>query len=129
MNKPTKKLWRWALSLRRAIKSDAVFYFRAFLHKDTPSIAKIAMIAVIFYALSPIDIIPDLVFGLGIIDDVGIILLAAKYIKTLIPERVQMSINKKIIDADDLPSSKNKKCLWTRLFSLLAERKETKWRA
>lgn len=101
-----KTIWQWVLKLWKAIKNDATFYYRAFFHKETPSIAKIAMIAVVFYALSPIDVIPDLLFGLGIIDDVWIIILASKYIKKLIPERVQMAINKKIIDADDLPSSK-----------------------
>ena len=56
---------------------------RLLFHKDTPLRAK-AMIAVaIVYLLSPLDLMPDWITGLGLLDDLTIVsLLVAWAVKT-----------------------------------------------
>jgi uncharacterized membrane protein YkvA (DUF1232 family) len=49
---------------------------------------KLIPIASIFYLLSPIDLIPDPIIGLGQLDDVAVILLALKFFVDLCPKAV-----------------------------------------
>lgn len=103
-----KKTGRWLAALWLAIKKDAKFYYRAFLHKDVPIVAKLAMIAVVVYTISPMDIIPGWILGLGVLDDLAIITIGVKYIKKLIPERLHATLNKTVIDADSIKDTKKK---------------------
>lgn len=59
----------------RQLKKDVPAVFLALKRKDTPFIAKVFAAAVVVYALSPIDLIPDFIPVLGYLDD--IILLPA----------------------------------------------------
>lgn len=52
------------------LKIDIPAVFIALKKKETPTIAKILAAITIFYALSPIDLIPDFIPILGYLDDV-----------------------------------------------------------
>jgi len=54
----------------------------------TPWYAKLAASAVVAYAASPIDLIPDVVPVVGLLDDVLIVPLGAVLVRPLIPARV-----------------------------------------
>lgn len=66
------------------LKENIPAVFMALGHKDTPAMAKIAAGLAIGYALSPVDLIPDFIPVLGLLDDVlilsGLIALAVKLI-------------------------------------------------
>ncbi|WP_297789849.1 YkvA family protein [uncultured Anaerococcus sp.] len=68
----------------RKIKNFIPLYFRAMKNKNTPKSAKIVGLIAIIYAILPIDIIPDSLPILGILDDATIfsilIYLAGKMI-------------------------------------------------
>ena len=69
---------RWADTLRawaRALKRDAMTLWFARRHAGTPVLAKVLAVVVLAYALSPIDLIPDFIPVLGLLDD--LILLPA----------------------------------------------------
>lgn len=53
----------------KQIKRDAVMLWFARKHPDTPLLAKIVCVLAVFYALSPIDLVPDFIPVLGYIDD------------------------------------------------------------
>lgn len=57
---------KWARRLRR----DVLVLWFAFKHPDVPLWSKAICLLAILYALSPIDLIPDVVPLLGIMDDV-----------------------------------------------------------
>ncbi len=61
------------LMLRRHL----IALWRAFWHRATPFYLKAIMLAVVVYLFSPIDLIPDFLVGLGWIDDVLLVSLAA----------------------------------------------------
>ncbi|MEY4976126.1 MAG: hypothetical protein RIQ97_1321 [Pseudomonadota bacterium] len=59
--------WRqWA----KALKRDGVTLWMACRHPRTPWYAKALALLVVAYALSPIDLIPDVIPVLGFVDDV-----------------------------------------------------------
>lgn len=64
-----ESLRSWA----RRIKYDTVALYFAARHPRTPLIAKIIAGAVVAYALSPIDLIPDFIPILGYLDDVIVV--------------------------------------------------------
>lgn len=76
-------MWKW-LVLTKPIK-------RAWSEFINPAVSwrmKLIPIIAMLYALSPIDVIPDVFVGLGQLDDVGIILLALKLFMSLTKPRV-----------------------------------------
>jgi uncharacterized membrane protein YkvA (DUF1232 family) len=58
-------LRRWA----RLLKGDVITLWFAYRHPQTPLPAKILAVLVVAYAFSPIDLIPDFIPVLGLLDD------------------------------------------------------------
>ena len=79
----------------KQLKRDIPAVFLTLKHKETPIIAKILAGITVAYALSPIDLIPDFIPVLGMLDDV--ILLPALIALTvkLIPPKVFEECRKK----------------------------------
>lgn len=72
---------RWA----RRIKQDVAALWIAGRDPRTPLAAKIVTLAVVAYALSPIDLIPDFIPVLGYLDDLLIVPLGVMLAIRLIP--------------------------------------------
>lgn len=69
------------------LKSDIPALFLAFKRPETPLSAKILAGCTVAYALSPIDLIPDFIPVLGLLDDLLILpALAAMAIRRIPPE-------------------------------------------
>jgi len=64
----------------KAIFRMLYFYFKG-EYKSVPTKTIAAILAFIIYMISPIDILPDLFPGIGLIDDLIVICLAYKFIK------------------------------------------------
>src|SRR6185436_14425584 len=75
------RLRQWA----RAIQRDAHALSIAARHPRTPWYAKALALAVVAYAFSPIDLIPDFIPVLGYLDDALILPLGIWLTKCLIP--------------------------------------------
>lgn len=56
-----------------SIKRTLPALYLAFLHKDTPWYAKAVVLFAVVYAISPIDLIPDVIPILGYLDDLLIL--------------------------------------------------------
>ena len=67
-------------------KTPAVFV--AMKKKETPIIAKVLAGFVVVYTLSPIDLIPDFIPILGLIDDIIILPILIKLVIRLIPNKL-----------------------------------------
>ena len=64
-------------------------YSRLFKDKRVPLFPKALVVAAIAYALSPIDLLPDLAIpGVGYIDDLAVVVLALRAFIPLCPRRV-----------------------------------------
>ena len=78
------KLKEWA----RALKRESLTLYYAARDPRTPWYAKLLAGAVVAYALSPIDLIPDFIPVLGLLDDLVLLPGAIWLVVRLIPQAV-----------------------------------------
>jgi uncharacterized membrane protein YkvA (DUF1232 family) len=71
--------------LARALKRDVHAVWLAARHPRTPLGAKLLALAVAAYALSPIDLIPDVIPVLGYLDDLLIVPLGILLVTRMLP--------------------------------------------
>lgn len=75
----------------KQLKTDIPAVFLALKQKETPFMAKVFATLTVFYALSPVDLIPDFIPVLGYLDDViilpALISLTIKFIPNDIMEK------------------------------------------
>jgi uncharacterized membrane protein YkvA (DUF1232 family) len=76
------RLRSWASSMKR----DAVALSLAVSDRRTPWYARAVAVLVVAYALSPIDLIPDFVPVLGMLDDLLLLPLGNALVVKLMPE-------------------------------------------
>ena len=79
-----KTLKRWA----SLVKRDVFVLFLAARDPQVPFYAKALVMAVLAYALSPIDLIPDFIPILGYLDDLILLPLVIRLALWLIPDHV-----------------------------------------
>ena len=99
---------RWGKLLRRAntarLATNLVALWKLFRHPETPRLAKVVAIAVLAYALSPIDLIPDFIPVLGLLDDVILLQLGIALAVRLTPRHLwQARLAEAETGADQLP--------------------------
>lgn len=81
----------WITDLRtkaRGVKSELIALYLASRDPRTPFAAKLLVLAVICYALSPIDLIPDFIPVLGLLDDLVLVPAGIALALKLIPAPV-----------------------------------------
>ncbi len=71
------------------LRNDIVTLWRAFWHVSTPLYLKAAMLGLVIYVISPIDLLPEFLGLFGIIDDVLIIGMATRWIVSRLPDEVR----------------------------------------
>ena len=99
---------RWGKLLQRAntarLATHLLALWKLFRHPETPRMAKLVAIAVLAYALSPIDLIPDFIPVLGLLDDVILLPLGIALAVRLTPRHLwQARLAEAETGADELP--------------------------
>jgi uncharacterized membrane protein YkvA (DUF1232 family) len=89
----------------RRIKVYLPTLFLAIKHRNTPWYAKAIAIFAIVYAISPIDLIPDVIPVIGYLDDLLILPILITICIKLIPESV---MDECLINAKDIQLPKGK---------------------
>ena len=74
----------------RHLKAETFALYLAARHTATPWYAKLVVAAIVVYALSPIDLIPDFVPILGYVDDLALIPLGVTLAIKMIPPTVML---------------------------------------
>ena len=72
----------------RKLKHETYALYLACRDRRTPWYAKLIAAAVVAYAFSPIDLIPDFIPVLGLLDDLLLIPLGVLLVRTMIPTAV-----------------------------------------
>jgi uncharacterized membrane protein YkvA (DUF1232 family) len=62
--------------------------WKLFRHAETPRLVKVVAVLVLAYALSPIDLIPDFIPVLGLLDDVVLLPLGIALVVKLTPRHL-----------------------------------------
>ncbi|MBA4109069.1 MAG: hypothetical protein C0487_05705 [Leptothrix sp. (in: Bacteria)] len=89
----------------RTIKRDVVAVYFAARHPDTPLLVRLLALAVAAYALSPIDLIPDVIPVLGYLDDLLIVPIGLVIVLRLLPPHVLASSRAQAAEALKRPRS------------------------
>jgi tripartite-type tricarboxylate transporter receptor subunit TctC/uncharacterized membrane protein YkvA (DUF1232 family) len=89
------KLYRCAMTVLASFKARAAELKREVLavylaakHPRTPWYSKLVIVAIVAYVLSPIDLIPDFIPVLGLLDEIILLPLALLLVVKLVPEDV-----------------------------------------
>jgi uncharacterized membrane protein YkvA (DUF1232 family) len=78
---------KWKERAQRLQKEAHVFYF-VFKHPDTRWYVRIVSLCTAGYLLSPIQLIPNYIPVIGVLDDVLVVFLGAKLVQRMTPARV-----------------------------------------
>jgi uncharacterized membrane protein YkvA (DUF1232 family) len=114
----TGRLREWA----RTIKRDAHAVYLAGRDPRTPWYAKVLALCVAGYALSPIDLIPDFIPILGLLDDAIIVPLGIIAVVRMIPADVMTEHRAAATLAAERPTSRTAAlvivCIWAASIAL-----------
>ena len=101
MNKLTR-IFRLANTAR--LRTMLIALWKLFKHPQTPRAPKVLAIAVLAYAVSPIDLIPDFIPVLGLLDDLIVLPLGVALVVRLTPKPLwQACLREAEASKDKLP--------------------------
>ncbi len=72
----------------RAVVDQAWLTWKLMLDKRVPLWMKALAVLPLIYVLSPIDLIPDFIIGLGQLDDLGVVLAGMRLFEALVPDYI-----------------------------------------
>jgi len=84
--------WKRLSVLWSVVKGDARQLWRALRHPQSPGWLKLGTAGLMLYLISPVDLIPDVVPLLGVIDDMVILPLALRWMLGRLPAQVRADI-------------------------------------
>lgn len=90
----------------RRLKADILALYHAARHPGTPWHAKLLVAAVVAYACSPIDLIPDFIPVLGLLDDLVLLPLGIALAIRMIPAAVLAECRQRAAGAGERPVSR-----------------------
>ena len=74
------------------VKCDARLLWRALRHPQSPGWLKLGVAGLVLYVLSPIDLIPDVIPILGVVDDIVIVPLVVGWLLRQLPAGLRADI-------------------------------------
>lgn len=84
----------------KELKKETIVLAHALVDKRTPLLAKIFAAMTVAYLLSPIDLIPDFIPVLGLLDDLVLVPILIKTTVSLIPKSLLDELRSKV-DSDE----------------------------
>ena len=78
-------MWKRLTLLWTVVRGDARQLWFALRHPAAPKWLKVGTALIILYVLSPIDLIPDFIPLLGVMDDVVLVPLAIRFLLKRLP--------------------------------------------
>ena len=72
----------------KAVVNQVWLTWKLLLDKRVPFWMKALLALPLIYVLSPIDLIPDFILGLGQLDDLGIVLLGMRLFESIVPKYI-----------------------------------------
>ena len=90
-------MWKRLSLLWTVVRGDARLLWLALKHPQSPGWLKPAVALMVIYVVSPVDLIPDVVPFLGLMDDVVLVPLAIRFVLKRLPARVRDDIEGRVI--------------------------------
>lgn len=89
-----------------ALKAESLALYFAARHPQTPWAARLLVAIAVAYALSPIDLIPDFIPVLGLVDDLLLLPLLLALALRMIPDAVMTECRARAAVASTRPTSR-----------------------
>lgn len=97
------RVWR---GRARALRTDVVALALAVRDPRVPWYAKAVAVCVVAYALSPLDLIPDFIPVLGVLDDLVVVPLGIVLVRRLVPADILAAHRAAAASVPALPASR-----------------------
>lgn len=88
---------KWKERVKR-LKAEIIALYLAYRDPRTPWYARLFTAVVVSYALSPIDLIPDFIPVLGLVDDLVLVPVGLALALKMVPETVMLESREKALD-------------------------------
>lgn len=82
-------MWKRLSVIWVAVRGDAKRLWFALGHPESPGWLKASAAAMVLYLVSPIDLIPDLLPVIGVLDDIVIVPLALRWLLARLPAHIR----------------------------------------
>ena len=74
------------------VRGDARLLWRALRHPASPGWLRLGALGIVLYVLSPIDLIPDVIPVIGLLDDIVLVPLAIRFLLNRLPAHLRADI-------------------------------------
>jgi uncharacterized membrane protein YkvA (DUF1232 family) len=81
-------MWKRVLLLWTVVRGDARQLWFALRHPAAPAWLKWGTAAIVLYVVSPIDVVPDFIPLLGVMDDIVIVPFAIRWLLKRLPPEI-----------------------------------------
>lgn len=83
-----RRFWPTVRKALRAVPfmNEVVAAYYAMLDPDTPTRARLILIAALAYFVTPFDVVPDFILGFGFVDDASVLAAALAAVRSSIKE-------------------------------------------
>jgi len=82
-------MWKRLSVLWSLVRGDARLLWHALRHPRAPRWLKLGVLGIVLYLLSPVDLIPDVLPVLGVLDDLVLVPLAIRWLLARLPADVR----------------------------------------
>ncbi len=82
-------MWKRLAAIWMALRGDVRRVWHAMGHPHTPRWFKLGVLGVVAYLVSPIDLVPDVLPIVGVMDDLVLAPLALRWLLAQLPEHIR----------------------------------------
>lgn len=86
-------MWKRIAMLWTVVKGDARLLWRALRHPRSPGWLKFAALGLVAYVIWPVDLIPDFIPFVGVVDDIVLLPLAIRFLLERLPAALRAEIS------------------------------------
>ena len=88
-------MWKRPVLLWRLVRGDARRLWFALRHPAAPAWLKVGTALLVLYVVSPVDLIPDVIPVLGVVDDLVLIPLAIRFLLNRLPQGLRDDVSRR----------------------------------
>jgi uncharacterized membrane protein YkvA (DUF1232 family) len=92
----TEDMWKRVVVLWRLVRGDARRLWFALRHPAAPAWLKVGTALLVLYLLSPVDLLPDTIPLLGVVDDLIIIPFAIRWLLSRLPAHIREEAERRV---------------------------------
>ena len=89
-------MWKRLSVLWSVVRGDARQLWRALRHPRAPGWLKLAALGIVAYVIWPLDLIPEFLPVIGVVDDIVIVPLAIRFLLDRLPAALRAEISRPV---------------------------------